>query len=205
MDASNKVAKKIVAFGNKQVFLPKFTIALVRTPLLSPYHARFKVPLNFSKYDLRDYLYHAYSVKTFNIRSFVKLSPVRDTRHEMRHWFREENEKYMTVEMETPFKWPKPPTNWEPWGMEEKNVEAKRNLGMYATMNPEVRRENTEKLRARARSLLEGKAWKEGKEIEKRTGKGVEKVVEKEEGAVKKTPLEVWQEKRTPTALGKWF
>jgi large subunit ribosomal protein L23 len=65
---------------------------MVRTPGLSPYHARFLVPLDFSKYDLRDYLYHAYNVKSFNIRSYLKHMPVRDTNANQRSWFRVDQE-----------------------------------------------------------------------------------------------------------------
>ena len=90
---------------------------MVRTHGLSPYHARFSVPLDFSKYDLRDYLYHAYNVRCFNIRSYVKQMPVRDAQEQPRHWFRPESKKYMTVEMEQPFVWPALPEDTKPWGV----------------------------------------------------------------------------------------
>ncbi|KAJ5020291.1 hypothetical protein J3E73DRAFT_395636 [Bipolaris maydis] len=134
------ISKKLIAFGSKKIYLPKFTVALVRTPKLSPYHARFLVPLDFSKYDLRDYLYHAYNVKCFNIRSYVKQMPVRDTREQPRHWFRPESQKYMTVEMEQPFVWPEIP-DLEPWGQREKQ-------------NNNDKREAARKLREQAKKLL---------------------------------------------------
>lgn len=101
---------------------PRFIVALVRTPRLSPYHARFVVPLHFSKYDIRDYLYHAYNVKVYNVRAHVKQMPVRDMREQPRRWFRPESIKYMTVEMEQPFVWPEVP-DLEPWGDEQRKAE----------------------------------------------------------------------------------
>ncbi|KAF2189738.1 hypothetical protein K469DRAFT_562794 [Zopfia rhizophila CBS 207.26] len=120
------LSNKIIRFGKKQVFLPKFTIALMRSSHLSPYHARFLAPLTFSKLDLRDYLYHAYNVKAINIRSHIKQQPVQqepvDRRnpnqysvYQRRHW-RPQAKKYMTIEMDRPFVWPAEPENFEAWG-----------------------------------------------------------------------------------------
>ncbi|KAF1835517.1 hypothetical protein BDW02DRAFT_567987 [Decorospora gaudefroyi] len=139
------ITKKLIAFGSKKIYLPKFTITLVRSPASLPYHARFKVPLDFSKYDLRDYLYHAYNVRCFNIRSFVKQMPVRDTQKQARHWFRPESEKYMTVEMEQPFVWPEVP-NLDPWSPEQRQREVD-----LASKNDDAL--DKEDARAAARSL----------------------------------------------------
>ncbi|PVI02041.1 hypothetical protein DM02DRAFT_613233 [Periconia macrospinosa] len=185
MDVSSVVTKKIVAFGSKQVFLPKFTVTLVRTPHLSPYHARFLVPLNFSKYDLRDYLYHAYNVKTHSIRSFIKPGHIRDHAESYRQFWREPDQKYMTVEMETPFVWPAEPEKMEPWGTQEKEEAGKQQIEEGYYNHPGRERKRAEKLREQAKALLRGGA------PEGETGK-------------KKTPLELWQEKRTFTVLGKW-
>jgi large subunit ribosomal protein L23 len=107
-------------------------VAFIRTPQLSPYQARFLVPLDFSKYDLRDYLYHAYGVKCFNLRSYVKQMPVRDTREQPRHWFRPESKKYMTVEMAQPFVWPEVP-NLEPWGKDQRRKEINDSVAANST------------------------------------------------------------------------
>ncbi|KAF2196848.1 hypothetical protein GQ43DRAFT_444755 [Delitschia confertaspora ATCC 74209] len=113
--------QKLIKFGTKQVFLPKFTLTLLRPPpnsQLSPYHARFLVPLDLGKLDLRDYLYHAYGIKTTNIRSFVEQQKVKVDNEEdgTRRYRRPRAKKYMTVEMDRPFVWPEYPENWEPWG-----------------------------------------------------------------------------------------
>ncbi|KAF2739946.1 hypothetical protein EJ04DRAFT_261187 [Polyplosphaeria fusca] len=113
--------EKIIDFGRKKIFLPTFTIALLRGKGLNPYQARFLVPLNFSKFDLRDYLYHLYNLKVFNIRSWVRQMPVRATTAQPGKLFREESKKYMTVEMEHPFVWPEKPRSFEPWGKSEKS------------------------------------------------------------------------------------
>lgn len=172
---------------------PKFTIALVRTPKLSPYHARFQVPLNFSKYDLRDYLYHAYDVKCHNIRSFVKQQPIRMAAKTGRHQFRPESLKYMTVEMERPFVWPEDPESWEPWDKEE-GVEGDREYpGSMVRGELEKERDKLIAKREQARRILglgsEGEAGEEageGKEVERDS-----------------SPLERWEKRRTAMALGR--
>lgn len=135
---------------------PKFTIALMHTPRQSPYHARFLVPLNFSKFDIKDYLYHAYSIKCFNIRSYVKLQPVRDSVSQPFHWFRPESKKYMTVEMERPFVWPEQPEDWEPWG--KKDLERREKEGLEQVRpSAEQKRKVAERLRGQAEEILRRK------------------------------------------------
>jgi large subunit ribosomal protein L23 len=125
---------KLVKLGTKQVFLPKFTIALMRPPPnLSPYHARFLVPLDIGKLDLRDYLFHAYNIRAVNIRSYVEQQKVcvsDDAQGRYRRWHRPRAKKYMTVEMDRPFVWPEEPTDWEPWG--KKELEEPRPIDRYA-------------------------------------------------------------------------
>jgi large subunit ribosomal protein L23 len=102
---------------------PTFTIALIRDKRLNPYQARFQVPLNFTKLDLRDYLFHAYNLKVFNIRSLIRQMPVRGTTEKPGELFREDSKKFMIVEMEHPFVWPPEPEDLEPWGKQEKQEE----------------------------------------------------------------------------------
>lgn len=209
------ISKKIIAFGSKQIFLyvppairttpkltpiysPKFTIALTRTPSLSPYHARFLVPLNFSKYDLRDYLFHAYRIKCHNIRSYVKQMPVRETEDKPRHFFREESKKYMTVEMETPFVWPAEPEDWTPWGKEDYENQVKEMTRASGAMTEEDKRNEQEALRLQAKQML---GWK-GKEkpVEKADA---EKTKSKKTGATARPSLrKQWEQKRSPRMLG---
>jgi large subunit ribosomal protein L23 len=149
------------------------------------------VPLNFSKYDLRDYLYHAYDIKTFSIRSRIKLMPVRDAEDIPNHLFRETIEKYMTVEMEKPFVWPEKPEDWSPWGTEEKKRTTERSVQNNYLFAARFRREEAKMRRTQVMGLLERvkKGAKEDAEVEAETTK---------------TPLEVWQEKRPSSMLGRW-
>ena len=158
---------------------------MVRAPGLSPYHARFLVPLDFSKYDLRDYLYHAYNVKCFNIRSYVKQMPVRDTNQKPRSWFRADSEKYMTVEMEQPFVWPALPENLKPWGIGEHKKELQHNLmGIHSAKTLEIRRDNIKSLREQVKALLMNKEDTSKHKIEVEESK-------------KLSTLELWEQKRT--------
>jgi large subunit ribosomal protein L23 len=231
------ITKKLIAFGSKQIYLwdhplshanphwcsysPKFTIALTRTPTLSPYHARFLVPLNFSKYDLRDYLYHAYNVKCHNIRSYVRMMPVRDAEDTPRHFFREESKKYMTVEMETPFVWPKEPENYEEWGQTEARQQARDMRKDNGTPNKADRLRGYNVLRDQAKKLLGSEETKKGKAAGKAVEKeqDMEKVSEaKADRVVKKARkrhgrgeakadyshlLKRWEEQRTPMVTGR--
>ncbi|KAL1607780.1 mitochondrial 54S ribosomal protein YmL41 [Paraconiothyrium brasiliense] len=198
------VSKKIVAFGSKQVFLPKFTVALIRTPNLSPYHAKFRVPLNFSKYDLRDYLYHAYNVKVHSIRSLVKQLPVRDTVKQPRHWFRPENEKYMTVEMEKPFVWPENPESWEPWGRKEKESAIINSRAYQGVKSPRDQRMDANTLRHQALNLLRKEPVPQAKAKKDVKEKATENTARKSATPKKldEDVLRRWEEQRTPQILG---
>jgi len=80
------------------------------------------VPLSLNKLDLRDYLYHAYSVHTLSIRSFIKQSPIvsvqRGSARDLpgkRKQYRPRATKKMTVELAAPFAWPEAPRDLEKW------------------------------------------------------------------------------------------
>lgn len=191
-------------------FSPKFTVALLRTPNLSPYHARFLVPLDFSKYDLRDYLYHAYNVKCFNIRSYVKQMPVRDTREQPRHWFREDSKKYMTVELEQPFVWPEVP-DLEPWGQRERREEIKQAASQNGAGDMAEAREAARTLREQVKKLLDKKVSRPDPEIQKKKAMSVEltaeeleaeKLREQEEANLQRmSRLKLWAKERTGKAV----
>ncbi|KAI9732105.1 MAG: hypothetical protein M1834_004201 [Cirrosporium novae-zelandiae] len=95
-----------------QIFLPSFRLTFIRTPLHPPNLATFRTPLFFSKLDLRDYLFRVYNVKIGrSIRSWVRQlkivqgpSRLRSRRERIRL---PQSQKYMTVELEKPFVWPK--------------------------------------------------------------------------------------------------
>lgn len=213
------ISKKLIAFGSKKIYLyawpfsvhtrriktdqsfsPKFTVALVRTPKLSPYHARFLVPLDFSKYDLRDYLYHAYNVRCFNIRSYVKQMPVRDTREQPRHWFRPESQKYMTVEMEQPFVWPEVP-DLEPWGQKEKQSEIEDAARTNGAVDSRDKRNAARKLREQVQKLLYKDTARSGESqtlSEEQSTQESEAQAAREERMLKRmSRIKLWERERT--------
>lgn len=99
--------------GGKKIFLPNFAIALRRSPARAPRTAVFSVPLKFNKLDLRDYLAHAYNLKTLSIRTFIIQSPLieRLENSKAKYYHRKQSEKRMVVEMERPFVYPALPEN----------------------------------------------------------------------------------------------
>ncbi|MCJ1311996.1 hypothetical protein MMC25_005670 [Agyrium rufum] len=88
--------------GKKQIYLPNFTITLLRTPHLPANYAQFLVPLNLNKFDLKDYLYNVYNVRALKVRSFVIQSRVQSLPNGAK--YRPQAEKKMTVEMVPPWK-----------------------------------------------------------------------------------------------------
>jgi ribosomal protein L23 len=99
--------------GNKKVYLPNIVITLRRNRKLEPYHAVFEVPLNLSKLDLRDYLWHLYGVKSLSIRSSVlpgKLQrkyKVEDMPMRRGPMTRTRARKKMIVQLAKPFRYPR--------------------------------------------------------------------------------------------------
>ncbi|KAH8651586.1 hypothetical protein BGZ60DRAFT_388120 [Tricladium varicosporioides] len=121
--AAQTVARRVPKFGRKQVFLPNFTLTLLRTPNLPPTFASFIVPLNLNKLDLRDYLWHAYGIPVRGVRSYIQMQKVRQDkpnakRPSPRRWFRPRSIKKMMVEMEKPFVWPEAPESFAEWDKE---------------------------------------------------------------------------------------
>ncbi|KAK0344032.1 mitochondrial 54S ribosomal protein YmL41 [Friedmanniomyces endolithicus] len=161
--------------GQKELYLPNFEIIFKRTPSQPPTSATFLVPLWFSKLDLRDYLYHAYSLTIgASIRSYVQQSRIRQgqtpdpVRPQYKRWHRPRATKRMTVELDRPFVWPEEPESYTPWNKEETKManedqmEYQRRQGgdRDALAVPDERRV---KMREQARALLEGKqTWRPG-------------------------------------------
>ncbi|CRG83949.1 hypothetical protein PISL3812_01305 [Talaromyces islandicus] len=153
----------------KQIFLPEFVIALIRTPHLPPRFAQFYVPLEFNKLDMRDYMKRVYGVDVLTIRSFVEQQKVTRERKFGRPGYgplrRPKSKKKMTIEMTQPFVWPEPPKSDEDWNKKEfydsekyTSELQKEFSGQNATEAPESTRESYKK---QAKDLLEGKAaWR---------------------------------------------
>ncbi|EON61183.1 hypothetical protein W97_00395 [Coniosporium apollinis CBS 100218] len=144
---------------------PTFTITLLRSSYLPPTFAKFMVPLNLNKLDLRDYLYNAYGVKVLSVRSFVAQSPVRQDkpdaeRPKPRKWYRERAKKYMVAELERPFVWPDVPEDFSPWDKETHDAAEKEQEAFRETMMPDASTRapgGRDTLAEQARRLLEGK------------------------------------------------
>lgn len=184
---------------------------MLRTPGLSPYHARFLVPLDFSKYDLRDYLYHAYNVKCFNVRSYVKQMPIRDTVAQPRHWFRPESKKYMTVEMEEPFVWPALPENTEPWGIGNAKSELETAAEANGIVTTEQKRQKAKSLREQVKKLLMKKEpllhnnvllkKQAGQKLTPEEQEKYDIALQKKDENTRRSALDFWEEKRSMKAV----
>ncbi|KAG9657559.1 hypothetical protein KCU64_g5118, partial [Aureobasidium melanogenum] len=159
--------------GMKEVYLPNFTVALVQTPRMPPSFAKFIVPLNMNKLDLRDYLYHAYDVRVVSVRSYIEQQKVTQgkpnaPKMQTKRWFRPRAIKKMTVELEKPFVFPELPTKDElnaHWNKETHDQGQKDN-DKYAEQRGRladtyVDKDERKSMREQARALLERKEqWK---------------------------------------------
>lgn len=97
--------------GEKKVYLPKARICLLRPNAKhTPYQAKFLVPRNFNKMDLRDYLWHVYGLRALNVT--VQLLHAKFNRGPDDHArYRGPQFKKMTIDMEEPFMWPELPSS----------------------------------------------------------------------------------------------
>ncbi|KAL6719307.1 mitochondrial 54S ribosomal protein YmL41 [Lecanora helva] len=161
--------------GQKQVFLPNFTLTLLRPhPTQPPNMASFLTPLSLNKLDLKDYLYNLYNVEALRIRSYIAHGrTLRDQR--TGQMYRERPVKKMTIEMAQGdnFVWPDPPEDLAPWekGMqdamkrdrEEMEEGRGRRSGQGRVVLGEMGERERGGLRERARALLEGRVkWRPG-------------------------------------------
>ncbi|KAI9797131.1 MAG: hypothetical protein M1833_005646 [Piccolia ochrophora] len=163
--------------GRKKIYLfvpldlrapstPNFTLTLLRTPFLPPNYASFITPLNLNKFDIRDYLYHAYGIRVFSVRSFVQQQRVRQDKPNARNpaprrWFRPRSIKKMTVQMEMPFVWPDEPQDLTAWDKEAFDATQKAQKQEQERMYPELEGKPSPERRSiaeQARELLQGRA-----------------------------------------------
>ncbi|KAH8680922.1 hypothetical protein BX600DRAFT_445346 [Xylariales sp. PMI_506] len=171
--------------GSKQIFLPDHIVTLCRPHRpLPPQFATFQVPLTFNKFDIRDYLLHAYGVSSVSVRSHIAQRPPRVSPFTGRVG-RPPPIKYMTVELEKPFVWPAEPTEkeTEQWHSEEmkkridmeKRFEASREhlvkKGNLSSPAHSKRSEDRRLLEKQARDILSGKVkWDNKRELDPRWG-----------------------------------
>lgn len=85
---------------------------------MPPNEASFQVPLRWTKFDLRDYLWNLYNVEVRKVRSYVKEMPLTRRSGYMNLWYRPQAKKIMTVELCQAFQWPEVPENKEAWNKE---------------------------------------------------------------------------------------
>jgi large subunit ribosomal protein L23 len=94
--------------GGKEVYFPQAKITLLRPSAKhTPYQAKFIVPRNFNKLDLRDYLFHVYGLRALNVTTQLLWSRW-EREQPGRPRYRTPQIKKMTIEMEDPFIWPEP-------------------------------------------------------------------------------------------------
>lgn len=92
--------------GEKKVYLPEGAITLLpNLPNMSPYFVRFKVPRTYNKLDLRDYLFHLYGLKVFDMRVSLSRRKFLAQKNNKGHYMTSQ-EKVIVARMEKPFIWP---------------------------------------------------------------------------------------------------
>lgn len=140
---------------------------MLRKEHLPPNEACFRVPLTFTKFDLRDYLWNLYKVEVSKVRSHVRQLPLVQRVGRPNSWYRPQPHKIMIVELVKPFQWPAVPDNlsaWqkELWDMREKmideNQEANMNVqrGEIPLQADKADDKARKELRKRAQALLAG-------------------------------------------------
>ncbi|KAK2052257.1 ribosomal protein L23 [Colletotrichum caudatum] len=153
--------------GTKQVFLPNHVVTLIRKDRAPPNWATFNVPLTFTKFDLRDYLWNLYGVEVTAVRSWVKQSPI-ERKGASAGYFRPQSQKFMTVQMTKAFVWPAPPGDLEPWNkklwdardatsQKQAREDVARQLGRLKYPSKEKESAERRRLRREAAKLMEGK------------------------------------------------
>lgn len=130
------------------------------------------MPLKWNKFDMRDYLWNLYGVDTVKVRSWLKQKPVTRKGSGAGAYYRPNPDKYMTVELTSPFVWPKPPQDLEPWNNElwktrQELTEAReeeqemRSRGELPYPSKQPMDGKRRQLREEAQALLKGeKEWK---------------------------------------------
>ncbi|WYZ45241.1 hypothetical protein EsH8_VIII_000557 [Colletotrichum jinshuiense] len=163
--------------GTKPVFLPNHVLTLIRKDKTPPNWATFNVPLTFTKFDLRDYLWNLYNVEVTAVRSWVKQSPI-ERKGASAGYYRPQSQKFMTVQMTKPFVWPTPPQDLEPWNkklwdarsataQKQYRADVRRQTGKLAYPSKDKESSERKNLRHQAESLLQGKQeWKNESELD---------------------------------------
>ncbi|EAQ88049.1 hypothetical protein CHGG_04668 [Chaetomium globosum CBS 148.51] len=171
--AAETVTKQLPRrFGNKQIFLPNHVIAFIRPKDKQPPNlATFVVPLNFNKFDLRDYLYHAYNVEVTSVRSFINQPAPKQKFVGVGRMYRPRSQKMMIVELLKPFVWPARPDDSELDQFDYKmfqqlskersaQVEQQKNAMSIPLRSHAPAKEDRVRLRKQAADIVERGEWK---------------------------------------------
>ncbi|KAI0398536.1 hypothetical protein F5Y17DRAFT_7894 [Xylariaceae sp. FL0594] len=166
--------------GLKQVFMPSAVIQFLmprnNTP---PTFATFKVPLTFNKFDIRDYLLHAYQTQVVSVRSQLRAQPIRRSKSNNRI-HRPPPIKTMTVQLAKPFVWPSAPTDVKPWRSavqtsmlkQGKRARKAQNLlvknGVMPLRDTQKRQDGRVELKKEAQNLLKNGGWENKRELDPR-------------------------------------
>lgn len=145
----------------------------------NPNFATFKVPLTFNKFDMRDYLLHAYRTPVVAVRSQLRQRPPKNRGNNGR-LYRPPPIKTMTVQLAQPFVWPSAPTDVKPWkqanvakaGKQQKLVEKYKETMMTKAIAP-LRDERPEpearkNMREEAKRLLNEGGWTNKRDVDPR-------------------------------------
>ncbi|KAI0424594.1 hypothetical protein F5Y09DRAFT_323950 [Xylaria sp. FL1042] len=174
--------------GTKQVFLPAHVVTFLSPrPNQPATFATFKVPRTFNKFDIRDYLLHAYKTPVVGVRSQLVAQPRFKSKTHGR-LTRKPPIKLMTVELAQPFVWPRLPPTLEPWRrrsmvkaqkMQDQQREQQDKLektGFMALRDNVADDLRRTKLREEAKRLLKEGGWTNRRDLDVRfTEKGGEK------------------------------
>ena len=153
---------------------PNHVIAFIRPkPRQPPNLATFVVPLQFHKFDLRDYLFHAYNVEVTSVRSFINQPAPRQKYGNVGKWYRPRSQKMMIVELVKPFVWPEAPAEDDRADFDHdmfQKIENDREKQMKRQMDPatiplrtrQAVPDSRKTLKRQAAGLLESGEWSSG-------------------------------------------
>ncbi|KAI0508562.1 hypothetical protein F5B22DRAFT_620284 [Xylaria bambusicola] len=178
--AAAGVLSKTFRTGKKKIFLPSHTVKfLAPKPNQHPAFATFEVPLTFNKFDLRDYLLHAYRTPVLAVRS--QLRQQRPTKSKTNgRIYRPVPIKTMTVQLAQPFEWPAMPEDLSPWKPDnlarakkqqeetQKLEETSRNAALFPLRENMRKAKSWTNMRAEAKRLLQEGGWSNKRDLDPR-------------------------------------
>lgn len=168
---------------------PRHVIVFLRKNKQSHNEATFRVPLTFTKFDIRDYLWNLYGVEVTKVRSQVIGRPLTLRNNYTNRYYRPRFAKVMTVGLVEPFQWPEIPRKTDDfykslYDLEQKKIrEMREEQNLRATMQLKMMSEGgrspeRRSLAKQAKDLLSGqKRWDNGVVLDEKW----EKILEQQE------------------------